>query len=118
MCIRDSGLVIICILIVTVMTQFCNNAATVTVITPIFLVIMSGLGDIGVNMKVIMLMTIAAGAMATLAPSGGTHAALLHGNRLWSPKASDLYLLCAIMVAINLLVMFVVGIPLASILPL
>ncbi len=112
------GLVIICILIVTVMTQFCNNAATVTVITPIFLVIMSGLGDIGVNMKVIMLMTIAAGAMATLAPSGGTHAALLHGNRLWIPKASDLYLLCAIMVAINLLVMFVVGIPLASILPL
>ncbi len=112
------GLVIICILIVTIMTQFCNNAATVTVITPVFLVVISGLGDIGVNLKVIMLMTIAAGAMATLAPSGGTHAALLHGNRTWIPKASDLYLLCAIMVVINLLVMFVIGIPLASIIPL
>lgn len=112
------GLVAICILIVTIMTQFCNNAATVTVITPIFLVIMSGLGDIGVDMKVIMLMTIAAGAMATLAPSGGTHAALLHGNRVWIPKASDLYILCGLMVLINLLVMFVVGIPLAGILPL
>ncbi len=112
------GLVAICILIVTVMTQFCNNAATVTVITPVFLVIMSGLGGIGVNMKVIMLMTIAAGAMATLAPSGGTHAALLHGNRTWIPKASDLYLLCGLMVLINLLVMFLVGIPLAGVLPL
>lgn len=112
------GLVIICILIVTVMTQFCNNAATVTVITPIFLVVIGGLGNIGVNIKVIMLMTIAAGAMATLAPSGGTHAALLHGNRTWIPKASDLYLLCAVMVAINLLVMFVIGIPLANIIPL
>lgn len=112
------GLVVICILIVTIMTQFCNNAATVTVITPVFLVIMSGLGDIGVNIKVIMLMTIAAGAMATLAPSGGTHAALLHGNRTWIQKSSDLYLLCAIMVLINLLVMFVVGIPLSAVVPL
>lgn len=112
------SLVILCILIVTVMTQFCNNAATVTVITPIFLVVMSGLGDIGVNMKGIMLMTIAAGAMATLAPSGGTHAALLHGNRTWIPKAADLYLLCAIMVGINLLVMFAVGIPLSYVIPL
>lgn len=112
------GLVVVCILIVTIMTQFCNNAATVTVITPIFLVVISGLGDIGVNLKVIMLMTIAAGAMATMAPSGGTHAALLHGNRLWIPKASDLYLLCAVMLVINLAVMFVVGIPLANVLPL
>jgi len=112
------GLVVICILIVTIMTQFCNNAATVTVISPIFLVVISGLGDIGVNIKVIMLMTIAAGAMATLAPSGGTHAALLHGNRTWIQKSSDLYLLCAMMVAINLLVMFFVGIPLSAVIPL
>ena len=112
------GLVVICILLVTIMTQFCNNAATATVITPVFLLVTSGLGDIGVDIKVIMLMTIAASAMATLAPSGGTHAALLHGNRTWIQKTRDLYLLCAIMVAINLLVMFVVGIPLSLVLPL
>ena len=112
------GLVIICAIIVTIMTQFCNNAATVTVITPILLVVLNGLGDVGVDNKVIMLIIIACGAMATLAPSGGTHAALLHGNKTWIPKSSDLYLLCAIMVAINLIVVFVVGIPLAAILPL
>ena len=109
--------IVVCVLIVTVVTQVCNNAATATIFTPIILVIMAALGDVGVKTQVIMLMLIQGCAVATLLPSGGASAALLHGNKTWMTSTPLLYALCAIMLVINLFTLFVIGIPLSNVLP-
>ncbi len=99
-------------------TQFCNNAATGTIFTPIILMIMMSIGDVGVDTRVIMLMLVQACAVATLFPSGGATAALLHGNRQWIPKTADLYICAVLMLLINFFSLFVIGIPLSKVLPL
>lgn len=109
--------IIACVLIVTVVTQVCNNAATATIFTPIILVIIAALGDVGVKTQVVMLMLIQGCAVATMLPSGGASSALLHGNKTWMTSTSMLYGLCALMLVINLFTLFVIGIPLSNILP-
>lgn len=111
------GFIIVCVLIVTVVTQVCNNAATATIFTPIILVIIAALGDVGVKTQVIMLMLVQGCAVATMLPSGGASAALLHGNKTWMTNTPMLYGLCALMLVINLFTLFVIGIPLSNILP-
>ncbi len=110
--------IIVAVLVVSMITQFCNNAATGTIFTPIILMIMMSIGDVGVDTRVIMLMLVQACAVATLFPSGGATAALLHGNQQWIPKTTDLYICAVLMLLINFFSLFVIGIPLSKVLPL
>lgn len=102
------------ILASSVVTNFCNNMATVAIFTPIAYNLCVASGS-GVNTKAIMvvLVTVCSTAMAT--PAGSTPAALIYGNKEWIPGKYPLTI-GVFCVAVTLAVMFCVGLPLANLL--
>lgn len=102
------------ILAATVVTNFCNNMATVAIFTPIAynLCIASGAG---VNVKAIMVVLITVCSTALITPAGSTPAALIYGNKEWVPGKYP-FTLGLFAVAATFVVMFCIGLPLANVL--
>ena len=97
-----------------VMTNFCNNAATAVVFSPIAFNMVQASGA-DVNLAVLFTGLSLITAVAFVAPSGGSPAALLHSNRSWV-SAKYCISMSIIYVLFVLLGCIVIGIPLGNIL--
>lgn len=101
------------VVIVLIITQFCNNLATGTVFTPIAYTLAVSCGM--ENISALIAMMITAAAMALMTPAGGGMPALMHSNREWIPgkNAVKYSTICVLFVLITLIA---IGIPLANLL--
>lgn len=106
--------VFLLIIAASLVTNFCNNMATVSIFTPIAYSLCVAAGT-GVNVKAIMVVLITVCSTALTTPAGSTPAALIFGNKEWIPGKYPL-ILGFFCVAVTLVIMFCVGIPLANVL--
>ena len=97
-----------------IITNFCNNLATVAIFTPIAynLAEVYG-GDVNIKALMVVLITICSMAMAT--PAGSTPGALVYGNKEWIPGNYPL-ILGIICVVIDFVVIYAIGLPFANML--
>lgn len=97
-----------------VITNFCNNLATVAIFTPIAynLAVACG-GNVNIQALMVVLITICSMAMAT--PAGSTPGALVYGNKDWVPGNYPL-ILGVLCVAIDFILIYAIGLPFANIL--
>ena len=97
-----------------IITNFCNNLATVAIFTLIAynLAEVYG-GDVNIKALMVVLITICSMAMAT--PAGSTPGALVYGNKEWIPGNYPL-ILGIICVVIDFVVIYAIGLPFANML--
>ena len=100
------------LLLASLVTNFCNNMATVAIFTPIAYNLCVASGP-NVNITAIMILLITICSTAFLTPAGSTPAALIYGNKEWIPGKYP-FILGLFCVVATLLVMFCIGLPLAN----
>lgn len=97
-----------------IITNFCNNLATVAIFTPIAYNLAEVYpGEVNIQALMVVLITICSMAMAT--PAGSTPGALMYGNKEWIPGHYPLTM-GVICVAIDFVIIYAIGLPFAELL--
>ena len=103
---------VLLLLTACIVTNFCNNLATGIIFTPIAYTLCVTNPDVNVKGLMMVLITVCSCALAT--PAGSLPAALVYGNKEWVTGRNALKY-GVICVALDLIIMYVVGLPLANV---
>ena len=103
---------ILLLLTACIVTNFCNNLATGIIFTPIAYTLCMTNPNVNSQALMMVLITVCSCALAT--PAGSLPAALIYGNKEWVPGRNALKygLIC---VGLDLIIMYIVGLPLANV---
>ena len=103
---------ILLLLTACIVTNFCNNLATGIIFTPIAYTLCMTNPNVNTQALMMVLITVCSCALAT--PAGSLPAALIYGNKEWVPGRNALKygLIC---VGLDLIIMYIVGLPLANV---